>query len=404
VPDPEDQQVALWGCVEKDDGPAVAARVIAWADAKTRNTAAADPGATLYDTQFTDAQGRFAFGRKLAQGTYNLFFEDTSAAVDSSRLVQRLPAVPVSSGSHRANNAFLRLPALLLLSVIDYDTHDPLDSAECTFLNTPYHANTGNVGLAALYLPPGDYTVSCQHIRWNNGQKTVTVEAGSSNQDILYLRQIPQSPEALPPPQDFTVEYDANSGIVNLSWSPVKDNRLFKYGVRKVDVAQGGGVQEFTTANAYFVDAAFERKDTLQEKRLLYSVYSLKQESGGYVPESRSQLITQTCPRPWSSGPRIDTLSLLDPGNAYRAGDTVRIVAAWTNRIRGNRSLHWTVGGVDGVLGEKSHPPDSGSDTLAFTLPTAGGYDIGILIEDAEGYRSWQSRTFQFYGTQASDP
>src|SRR6185369_7460896 len=90
VPDPDD--AALLGQVQGVDGqPAASARVIAWGDPAARQAADENPGTVYRDTQYTDGQGRFSFGKQLAAGTYELYFEDTSS-VDSvkNRPVQRL--------------------------------------------------------------------------------------------------------------------------------------------------------------------------------------------------------------------------------------------------------------------------------------------------------------------------
>src|SRR4051812_18566453 len=73
VPDPED---TLMGQVQDmDGGPAVAARVIAIGGSDAQQAASEDPEKVSRDVQYTDEHGNFAFGKKMAAGTYDLYFE-----------------------------------------------------------------------------------------------------------------------------------------------------------------------------------------------------------------------------------------------------------------------------------------------------------------------------------------
>jgi hypothetical protein len=213
---------------------------------------------------------------------------------------------------------------------------------------------------------------------------------------VLYPTPNGEEPPPLPPPSDFSLAYDENSGVVNLTWSRVTDARLLKYGIRRVDVDAGGGAQEFAVNDTTYPDVPFASGDSVQMKTLLYSVYSLKRDPGGYSGASRSQSLRLEARRPWAYGPRIDSIVRADTGRTYRPGDTVRIIASWANRIRGNDSLFWRVGGPSPFVLARAHPPASGADTLAFALPAAGDYPISLTLKDAEGYRSWLSVPFRF--------
>src|SRR6185369_17974117 len=149
-----------------------------------------------------------------------------------------------------------------------------------------------------------------------------------------------ENPDPLPPPTNFVGSYDENSGVVDMSWSRVTDLRLLKYGIRRLDSAVGGPLKEITATDTSASDVPFSRTDSVQFKKLTYTVYSLKRDPGGYLGASRSQIpLILYAKRPWAYGARIDSLAPVDSLHAYQVGDTVRIAAAWTNRLGENDSL-----------------------------------------------------------------
>jgi hypothetical protein len=95
-------------------------------------------------------------------------------------------------------------------------------------------------------------------------------------------------------------------------------------------------------------------------------------------------------------GPRIDSIFTLAPDTSYQPGDTARIVAVWSNRIRGNDTLYWRMKGKPESLAGTSKPSADGRDTLAFPVVEKGRFEIGLTIRDKAGYRSWDSRIFNF--------
>jgi hypothetical protein len=395
VPDPEDKDLTVAGCVEGlDQQPAVAARVIAWPS----NASQAAAGGI---TQYTDGNGRFSFGKELAPGNYDLYFQD-SISDSTKRPVQRLPQPLVvhTLGQVFFRSIQLRPPTPLILVVKDYDSHLPIEGATCVLDHSPYaKATTGQEGVATFFVPPGHYTAICVEPNAGSvlGSTAVDVDSGDTVVQVpVYPTLGGVEPSPLPPPADFAGSYDENSGIVELTWSPVNDSRLLKYGIQRVNRDSGGGGQEFTTNNLFYPDVAFNRGDSEQTKNLLYYVYSLKRDPGGFNGRSRSQSFSLEARRPWAYGPRIDTLAPLDSLGAYHAGDTLRIVGAWTNRLRENDSLFWRVSGPASLKQARAHPPAIGKDTLAFPLPDTGTYQVSLTIRDAEGYRSWLSLPLHF--------
>lgn len=183
---------------------------------------------------------------------------------------------------------------------------------------------------------------------------------------------------------------------MDLNWSSVRDIRLLKYGISRVDIGAGGGATQFTANDTSYKDVPFSRADSVQVKHLLYSVYSQKRDPGGNPVFSRSQTVALDAPRPWAYGPRIDSLVPLDSLGAYHVGDTLRIVAAWANRMRENDSLFWRVRGPENSVRVRAHPAASGKDTLTIGPGEAGDYRISLTIQDVEGYRSWLSLSFRF--------
>lgn len=385
VPDPDDKEVSLVGCVEHADlQPAAYTRVIA-----CRNDQASP------DTQYTNENGRFTFGKELDSGTYTLYFEDSVADVDK-RPVQRAPAFH-GLGHFTLPSVRLAPPTELALIVKDRDTHEDIVGAICQLTGTPYKLDTtGSAGIAFYHVPHGSYTANCFTA---DKQSTITIEVPENTanmQTVLYAAPAAEA-QPLPPPKDFTVAYDDNSGVADMSWSRVLDIRLLKYGVSRVDIDAGGGATQFTTADTNYKDVPFSRTDSVQEKNLLYNVYSLKRDLGGYTGYSRSQTIALEVRRPWAYGPRIiDSLAPLDSLGAYHVGDTVRIVATWINRMRENDSLFWRISGPINDARTRAHPAASGKDTLAFVPSETGDYQISLTILDAEGYRSWLSGSFRF--------
>lgn len=396
VPDPNDP-VALVGCVEHGDNqPAVAARVIAWPSQDGGGPASLVSETLDSESTLTDENGRFAFGKELSQGSYDLYFED-SVAVAEKRPVQRWLSVPHGSGHLFLPSVRLVPPTLLMFTVRDNDNDSLIVGASCQLENTPYKPDTtGSGGIAHFYVPPGDYSVYCKSSQSQKDRRiTIPVPPDTTSiQTDLYLFP-PIEPPPLLPPKDFTVAYDENSGVVDLNWSRVRDIRLLKYGISRVDIDAGGGATQFTANDTSYKDVPFSRADSVQVKHLLYSVYSQKRDPGG-SPFSRSQTVAYDAHRPWAYGPRIDTIFTLDSLGAYHAGDTVRFVAEWTNRIRENDTLFWRVSGPILDARTRAHPAASGKDTLAFVRGEAGDYQISLTILDAEGYRSWRSDIFRF--------
>lgn len=394
VPDPDD---SVTGMVRGADGsPAVAARVIAWGDMVARQTANDQPGTVYRDTQYTDGKGNFAFGKELAAGTYQLYFEDPVAPVEK-RPVQRSMA-PSGDGKYVLPPVRLAPPTVLLISVQDQGTHEPLKDAECWITPTPYpHKNTGSEGITYYFLPPGRYEVSCYY-PWSTRSDSIVVTPDSASlQMVLYLTPYGENPNPLSAPTNFVGTYDENSGAVDLKWSPVSDIRLSGYGVRRQDSALGGAPRVLTMQeDTSFRDLPFAGTDSAQFKKLTYGVYSTKRDPGGSIGSSRSPTIDIYARRPWAYGPRIDSLAPLDSLGSYHVGDSVRIVAAWTNRIRENDSLIWRLNGVADLLETRVHPAASGKDTLVFALPATGDYQVSLTIRDAEGYRSWLALPLRF--------
>jgi hypothetical protein len=383
VPDPEDKEVSLVGCVEHADlQPAAYVRVTACRDDKAcrSDNASAD---TQF-TQFTDENGRFTFGKELDSGTYNLFFEDSVAAVDKRTVHLTLPSVRLVP------------PTLLALLVRDNETDKSIAGAICQLTGTPYKLDTtGSEGIAFYYVPPGIYKANCF-----TGDKQSTIsfkvdENTASMQLVLYAAPVTEPPP-LPPPRDFTVAYDENSGVVDLNWSRVRDIRLLKYGINRLDVDAGGGPVEFTMTDTSYKDVPFARADSVQRKSLRYTVYSLKRDPGGYNGSNGSLPVVLEAPRPWAYGPRIDSLAPLDSLGPYHVGDTIRIVAAWTNRMRENDSLFWRVQGPMNDSQARAHPAATGKDTLTIAPSEAGSYQFSLTIRDVEGYRSWLSVSVRF--------
>lgn len=390
VPDPTD--AAVVGHVQGVDGqPAVAARVIAWGGQAASQAAQEDPEKVYRDTQYTDGEGRFAFSDKLAPGLYDFYFEDPDSTVpEESRPVQRLSDPASAHGHVELLPVSLAPPIVLIIVVKDQYTHDPIEKAVCSVEPTPYpDKSTGEEGITNFYLPPGSYEVTCT-FPWSKRTVPVVVPKESSSVvTTIYLTPNGESSDPLPAPARFDATYDENSGVVDMTWSSITNPLLFGYGIRRQDSAQGGPPEALTTQqDTSFRDVPFARTDTEQFKKLLYSVNSLKREPGGSLGLGRPIYVELIAKRPWAYGPRIDSLVPLDSLGAYHVGDTVRIAAAWTNRIRENDSLFWRVTGTADLAEARAHPAASGKDTLAFVLPATGDFKVSLTILDAEGYRS----------------
>jgi hypothetical protein len=393
VPDPED---SVSGEVQGiDGGPAVAARVIALGGPDARRAADDNSGTVSSETQYTDEHGHFAFSKNLAPGRYDFWFEDS--ALQEKRPLQRLAGATTGFGRLILRPVRLRPPTLLVISVQDQDTHEAIDSAECWVDPTPYpHVKTGNQGITHFSLPPGSYDVSC-FAPWSTRKESIVVPPDTGDmQMVVYLTPNGENPDPLPAPTGFAGSYDGNSGVVDLSWTPVADIRLPRYGIGRQDQSEGGAPKIFFTDTTFYRDVPFDKTDSVQFKNLQYSVYSEKRVAGGDPGSSRRTYLTLNAPRPWAYGPRIDTLAPLESLTAYHVGDTVRIAAAWTNRIRENDSLIWRVTGQAGLAQARAHPAAIGKDTLAFVLPDTGNYQVNLIIRDAEGYRSWLALPLRF--------
>ncbi len=398
VPDPED---SIMGQVQGVDGePAVSARVIAVGGPDAKQASYEDSEKVSQDVQYTDEHGHFAFGKNMAPGTYDLFFEDP-AAPEKERPVQHLAKAATGFGRITLRPVRLAPPTVLIVSVQDQDSNQPIDSAECWIDPTPYaHKFTGQEGIdgiATFYLPPGSYDVTC-YAPWSRRTASITVPPGTASlQMVLNLTPNGENPDPLPTPAQFEATYDENAGVVSMDWSSVADTRVFGYGIRRQDSAQAGPPEALTMQSGTgFQDVPFSPTDSVQYKKLRYSVFSYKPRVGGVMDMSRPRDFDLIAKRPWAYGPRIDSLVPLDSLGAYHVGDTVRIAAAWTNRIRENDSLFWRVSGAADLAEARAHPAASGKDTLAFVLPAAGAYQVSLTIRDGEGYRSWLTLPLRF--------
>lgn len=392
IPDPE--EYAFKGQVRSAEGdPASGARVIALRQQGPVSPEAAEHGMVSTDTVFADNGGAFTFGKSLATGNYDLFFEDTAAEARNHPM-QHSDAYR-GNGTYDMGTVQLAPASMLLVAVKDADYPAYASQAHCSIVGTPYTRGTGHEGIAVFFLPPDTtYQVSCYAIDHDTprheGQTQVRLAPGDSLQIELNLLANPSEQPSLLPPAALAVDYDTNSGIAKLTWPPVTDPRLFKYGVGRADYDRGGGTDEFTTFNTYFVDAPFDRADSVQQKTLQYGVYCMKRDAAG-DQGARRVYAKLTALRPWAYGARIDSLARILPAKGYKPGDTVRVLARWANRARGNDSLYWRVGGAASVREVRANPPASGTDTLSFVPPDTGAYEVNITIRDAEGYRSWLS-------------
>jgi hypothetical protein len=391
VPDPEDGLVK--GTVMRPDGaPAIGARVIAWGQADAIQRAKGDTTVRIKDTVTADPKGRFAFREALASGKYNLFFEDS--LYEAGKRASGRCTTYYDSRNKPSVTMKLAVARMLLLRMQDNSILGHPDSAVCKIEDSPYQSVAGSDGIAVFFLSPGRYTVSCAGNPPN--KRTIQVEIDSTDlQETVDLYPDGNPPDPLPPPDSLNVSYNENSGIAYLSWPPVTDSRLLMYGVGRVNMDSGGGALEITTFTTDHSDAAFRPNDSVQQKNLLYSVNSLKRDPAGNVG-SRRRSSRLTAQRPWAYGARIDSLLAVPRDRAYRAGDTVRFAAFFTNRLFKNDSLYWWVQGAADLKAIHVNPPAIGSDTLSVVLPDSGEYKINLTIRDAEGYRSWLSIPFRF--------
>jgi hypothetical protein len=395
IPDPED---AINGVVKRPDGrPVNGARVIAWAKTGLVEQAESDTTLRSKDTVYSNATGRFTFKDKadgkynLAGGKYNLYFED-AVSENKDRNLGRGEAYYDPSKTVPSVTGTLASPIELVLEV-KYDTTETLiEGAMCRIIDSPYKKATGTGGVAVFYVPAGEYTVKCDSGYYSR-VLTINVEPGSGVQQTVELFTGGKVQDPLPPPDSLSVIYNEYSGVADLSWPPVTDSRLFQYGVGRVNLDSGGGSVESITYRNYWPDVAFGPTDSVQQKNLQYSVNSLKRDPNGNGG-SRRRYFRLTAQRPWAYGPRIDSIITL-PGNSdYRAGDTIRFVGFWNNRMRENDTLYWWVQGGADLREFRVNPPAKGSDTLSVVLP-AGEFKINLSIHDAEGYRSWLSIPFR---------
>jgi hypothetical protein len=395
VPDPEE----LYGTVRGPNGaPAARARVIAWAESDVMKKSQGDSSVRIKDTVTADDKGYYFFKNPLAEGRYNLYFEEHLNDT-SNRALERKGTDYERFTRKSGIDANLSPPSILALRVMDYASESAIEGAECKIEDSPYQRMTGKDGLALFFVPTGVYTVTCSYApphltRLWYSLPSLDLKSNSERQETIYLYPGGTKPDPLLPPDTLIVAYDENSGIANLSWPPVNDSRLYVYGVGRVNIDSGGGAWEFTTFHTTHPDAAFDPKDSVQQKNLLYSVYSLKRDPAGNGG-SRRKSSALTARRPWAYGARIDSLMAVPRDSVYRAGDTVRFAAFWTNRMHANDTLYWWIQGGAEAKEIRVHPPAIGSDTLSVVLPTSGVYKVNLTIRDAEGYRSWLSFPFR---------
>lgn len=189
VGDP-DEPVALVGCVEHGDNqPAVAARVIAWPHQDGGGSASLVSETLDSESTLTDENGRFAFGKELSQGNYNLYFEDSVAAAEK-RPVQRWLSVQHGPGHLILPSVRLVPPTLLMFTVRDNDNDSVIEGASCQLENTPYEpAMTGSQGIAHFYVPPGEYSVYCSTRKKDKNKRIpITVPPDTTSiQTVLFL-------------------------------------------------------------------------------------------------------------------------------------------------------------------------------------------------------------------------
>ena len=401
----QDPDEVVVGCVDQENGgPAVGVRVVAvpvgggraGAGKFMAGASVADSAIVRQvDTAWTNSNGRYTFDKKLAPGEYDLYFEDTGSHQQDKRPIQRyVGAYRKVDSAFKVKAVTMRNPLMLMVKVTEQDRVTPIVGANCKIENTPYTHSTNKLGIAVFYMPKATYNVSCILVGETQAQSSiieVSDDSGGVGSFSLFVTD--SRANALSAPENLRAVYDSITGVVRVSWSPVEHRQLTGYGLRRVDVDLGGGPKETPANDTTFNDVAFaDTLDSLQQKHFLYSIYSLRSK----IYEIGSRQVELRVVRPLAMGPRIDTIFALAPDYSYQPGDTALIVAEWRNRIRGNDTLYWRVKGASQVMAGTKNPPASGRDTLAFPVTAAGYVEIGITIRDAEGYRSWDSRTFRF--------
>ncbi len=398
----QDPNEIIFGCAVDNDGPAKGVRVTAYvadiggALAKHAGSSGPDslseplPHIDSAHLAFTDETGRFSFTQRLPVGNYNLLFEDTSESDTTKRHIQWYRNVKRDPSQLTIlDHVELAKPRTLIIQVKSQADGSLLEQARCTVEGAGLSDTTKGLGVIEFRLPPGRFPITCTKgdYYW---MQTDTVEVGEdkTTEKVFYLKSL-GGDGFLDPPANFLADYDSISGSVRLTWTPDEVQKPNYYGVRRTDIGFGASWHlPVPTVDTFFNDALFSgRDDSLQSKTVQYNLYSLRSDAGY---KGTASILKVTAPRPVAFGARVE-VTLLNGKPKYIAGDTALVVVAWSNAIRANATLLWRVKGRSDTLLFKDSLSRAGRDTLPFRIPGTGAYDVGAVVVDSAGYRSWGS-------------
>ncbi len=258
----------------------------------------ADAGFTpsFLDSTLTDANGRYSFPG-LKNGRYNLegIFQNNG---DTQTVL--IPSILLEGGINLGTDT-LRIPGSILIQA--QSNGAPLGGVQCYVPGSSLIAISDDAGRCLITgVPPGIFQVRLQYPGLlTDTSENLQVRSGvTTNAGIIILVANP----ALAPPQTdgLSATYDSISGVVTVSWSPVKVSDQAGYVVyRRQDISQTPAqISTNLVTDTVFRDTL--RRGNGDDSRMLY-LYQIKaQDKDGNLSALYSDPVGITAVPPVQQG------------------------------------------------------------------------------------------------------
>jgi hypothetical protein len=333
------------------------------------------------DSAITDAQGYYGFD-SLQGGQYNLIGE-----YNGGGLVVLIPQVEYSGGAapRDLGTDTLRLPGRITGTAL-------LDGAGkggifCYLTGTSFLTisdETGKFWVSGI--PQGKYDLNYAYPGLQTLKDTgILIQAGETT--TLPPRELGYDTAFPPPaPTALRVRYDTLSGVAVLGWTRPQVSDIDGFVVYRINplTSSPERLNLALVRDTVFRDTLFWSPTDTGSLTASYQVKS--QDRANNLSTVFSPMVSVAAAGPGSVRTYFSLSLKTAFGDTAVMRDTLRILAAYENPLRGHSRLSWRLSGGAVPLRESlADLPGKGSDTLVVSLPEPGRYTIVVEAEDASG-------------------